>query len=313
MAEPPALSVIVVIASDTISPRADISHLERCLEALAQQQGSPPMEIIVPHHQGVDGIEELSGKFPAVVFLPVPGASIAHRGGGGGREHHDVLRAHGLKIATGAVITLLEDYARPDPTWAGSIIAAHRRSSAAVGGAIENGIDRPLNWAVYFCDFGKYQNPLPVGPTAFASDINTSYKRAALEPIRPVWNDSFREIMVNGALIGRGEGLVLDPEIVVHHHRTDLRPSFALKERFIWGRSYAATRSMMISDMKRYLYAALSPGLPIVLLARMARIARNRGRHFPAFVRALPHLVPLLISWSAGEMVGYLAPQRLRG
>src|SRR5829696_451375 len=312
MAEPPALSVIVVIASDTISPRADISHLERCLEALAQQQGSPPMEIIVPHHQGVDGIEELSGRFPAVVFLPVPGASIAHRGGGGGREHHDVLRAHGLKIATGAVITLLEDYARPDPTWAGSIIAAHRRSSAAVGGAIENGIDRPLNWAVYFCDFGKYQNPLSPGPTPFASDINISYKRAALEAIRPLWNDSYREIVVNGALVERGDGLVLDPDIVVLHHRADLGLSFALRERFIWGRSYAVTRSMIVSDAKRYLYAALSLGLPVLLLARMAHTAWTRGRHFPAFLRALPNLLPLLMSWSAGEMIGYLAPQRLR-
>src|SRR5918993_2028936 len=294
MPDAPALSVVVTISSDTISPRAHVSHLEGCLEALTQQEDPPTMEIIVPHHRNVDGIEELSERFPNVVFLPVPNVSIADRRAGGGREHHDLLRAHGLKIATGEVITLLEDYARPDPDWAANIVAAHRRSSAAVGGAIENGIDRPLNWAVYFCDFGEYQNPLPVGPTEFASDINTSYKRAALEAIRPVWNESFREIIVNGALIGRGEGLVLDPEIVVHHHRTDLRPSFALKERFIWGRSYAATRSMMISDLKRYLYAALSPGLPVVLLARMARTARSRGRHFPAFVRALPHLVPLL-------------------
>ncbi len=269
------------------------------------------MEIIVPHHQDVDGIEELAKRFPAVVFLPVPGASIAQRRGGG-REHHDVLRAQGLKIATGEVVTLLEDYARPDPRWSANIVAAHRRPSAAVGGAIENGIDRPLNWAVYFCDFGKYQNPLPPGPAAYASDINTSYKRAALEAIRPVWSDSFREIVVNGALARRGEGLVLDPKIVVRHHRSDLRLSLALKERFIWGRSYAVTRSMIISDAKRYLYAALSPALPVLLLARIAKTARTRGRNFRPFVRALPHLVPLLICWSMGEMVGYLVPDRLR-
>ena len=27
---------------------------------------------------------------------------------------------------------------------------------AAIGGAIENGIDQLLNWAVYFCNFGGY-------------------------------------------------------------------------------------------------------------------------------------------------------------
>ena len=312
MAERTALSVIVVISSDTVARRADVSHLEGCLQALSKQKDPPEMEIIVPHHEDVDGIEELSRRYPAVVFLPVPIVSIADREGGG-REHHDVLRAHGIHIAQGELIAMLEDYARPDPDWSAKIVAAHRRPWAAVGGAIENGIDRPLNWAVYFCDFGKYQNPLARGPTAYASDINISYKRAALEAIRPLWSDAYREIVVNGALNGRGKGLALDPDIVVHHHRGDLGLSFALRERFIWGRSYAVTRSMIISDGKRHLYAALSLCLPVVLLARMARIAWTRGRHFPAFLRAVPNLLPLLVWWSAGEMIGYLAPQRLRG
>ena len=312
MAKLPALSVVVVISSDTLSPRADVSHLQDCLEALSQQQDPPAIEIIVPHHPDVDGIEELAKRYPAVAFLPVPSASIANRDGGG-REHHDVLRSHGLDVATGEIIALLEDYARPDPDWSASIVAAHRNSrAAAIGGAIENGIDRALNWAVYFCDFGKYQNPLPAGPTPYASDINTSYKRAALEAIRPLWSASYREPVVNGALIRRGDGLVLDPKIVVRHHRPDLRLSFALKERFIWGRSFAHARRMMIGDGKRYLYAALSLGLPILLLARIARTTLSRGRHFPAFIRALPHLVPLLFFWSGGEMVGYLSPHRLR-
>jgi hypothetical protein len=312
MFDAPKLSVIVVIASDTISPRANVSHLEGCLKALSRQEQSPAMEVIVPHHQDVDGIEELSRQFPTIVFLPVPSASIAHRRGGG-REHHDVLRTHGLKAATGEVIALLEDYARPAPDWSANIMAAHGEKSAAIGGAIENGINRPLNWAVYFCDFGKYQNPLPSGPAAFASDINTAYKREALEKIRPLWSDAFREIVVNGALIDRGNEVLLNPEIVVHHHRTDLRLSFAIRERFIWGRSYAVTRSKIIGNPKRYIYAALSPALPIVLLARMGRTAVTRGRNFPAFVRSVPYLMPLLISWSVGEMVGYLAPHRLRG
>lgn len=310
MAEAPALSVVVTISSDTISPRAEVSHLAGCLEALSRQQDPPALEIIVPHHRDVDGIEELSRRFPAVVFLAVPNISIADREGGG-REHHDVLRAHGLKIATGEIVTLLEDYARPDPAWSANIVAAHRRPWAAVGGAIENGIDRPLNWAVYFCDFGKYQNPMPAGPAPFASDINTSYKRSALEAIRPVWSDSFREIVVNGALIRRGDGLVLDPEIVVHHHRVDLGFLFALRERFIWGRSYAVTRSTIIGHARRYLYALLSLSLPFLLLARMAHTARSRGRNSLAFLRAVPHLVPLLIFWSVGEMVGYLVPQEV--
>ena len=86
---------------------------------------------------------------------------------------------------------LLEDHARPDAHWAANVVAAHRQTHAAVGGAIENGIDRALNWAVYYCDFGKYQNPVPAGETPFASDANTTYKRAELESVRSVWGDAF--------------------------------------------------------------------------------------------------------------------------
>ena len=142
MSELRVLSVIVVISSDTISSRAEVSHLEGCLEALSRQQDPPALEIIVPHHPDVDGIEALSTRFPAVAFVPVPGISIANRVGGG-REHHDELRAHGLNIATGEVVALLEDYARPDPAWSATIVAAHRQSwAAAIGGAIEKW-DRP--------------------------------------------------------------------------------------------------------------------------------------------------------------------------
>ena len=88
MAEGTALSVIVVISSDTVARRADVSHLEGCLGALSKQNHPPAMEIIVPHHTDVDGIEDLSRRYPAVVFLPVPIVSIAERDGGG-REHHD--------------------------------------------------------------------------------------------------------------------------------------------------------------------------------------------------------------------------------
>jgi hypothetical protein len=122
----------------------------------------------------------------------------------GGREHHDVLRARGLAAAHGDLVGLLEVHARPDPQWCASVAAAHRQPYAAVGGAIENGVDRPLNWAVYYCDFGRYQNPVPAGETLFASDANVTYKRAALEGVRPSWQESFREVVVNRALTSLG-------------------------------------------------------------------------------------------------------------
>src|SRR5262249_38633132 len=148
---------------------------------------------------------------------------------------------------------------------------AHKDGHAAVGGAIENEVDRALNWAVYFCDFGKYQNPLPLGPTTFASDANISYKRSALDQIKEVWTESFHETVVNAALLARGQKLWLSPNIVVYQHRENLRLGWSAQERFVWGRSYAGTRAKQLSIGKRIVYLALSPALTFLLVARKVR------------------------------------------
>ena len=301
----PELSIIVVIVSDTTDRRADVSHLASCLASLAGQVDAPATETIVPYHDQVDGIDDVRRRFPEVRFLPVPDAR-APGDQGGGREHHDLLRARGLGVARGRLVGLLEDHARADPTWCAGVVAAHRAGYAAIGGAIENGIDRPLNWAVYFCDFGRYQNPLPAGESARASDANVTYKRAALERVRESWEESFREVLVNGALLALGEKVALSPDIIVYQERRGLRLGSALRERFIWGRSYAATRSRQLTAARRWMLAALSPLLPAVLLARMAGTARARGRHFGKFLGSLPLTALLVTVWSAGEAVGYL-------
>jgi len=301
----PVISVVVVIVSDTVGARAQAGHLGDCLEALSHQTAAPETEIIVPHHLEVDGLEEIKQRFPEVKFIPVPEIRISGRRGGG-REHHDTLRATGMAAARGALIGILEDHAKPDPGWCAQVAATHREAYAAVGGAIENGIDRPLNWAVYFCDFGKYQNPLPAGETTFASDANVTYKRAALESVRETWTPNFREVVVNGALRERGEKLALDPKMVVYQNRTDLRLGTALSERYVWGRSYAATRNALLSGPKRLFLAALSPILPAVLTLRLAKIAWERRRNFGKFLTALPYTLLLTVVWSLGEGIGYL-------
>jgi Glycosyl transferase family 2 len=299
------LSVVVVIVSDTTDSRSDVSHLAPCLEALSQQVDAPPMEIIVPYHGNVSGMELIKAQYPDVVFIAANDLKT-YTGHGGSREHHDELRARGLAVARGEIIGLLEDHARPDPRWCARMVEAHQQTYAAVGGAIENGIDRPLNWAVYFCDFGKYQNPLPAGESLFVSDANVSYKRSALESIRSTWQETFHETAVNWTLVSRGEKLALSPKIIVYQNRGSLRLGNALKERFIWGRSYAATRATLAGGFKRAIYAALSPVLPLILLGRMAANVLKKRRCIGAFLKALPLTAALTVSWSLGELTGYL-------
>jgi hypothetical protein len=303
----PVLSVIVVIVSDTTAERASANDLEGCLIALSRQIDAPLVEVIVPYHPNTDGIAALAARFPDVRFVLVSAPGFVARKAGS-REHHDALRAHGLALARGALLALLEDHARPDAHWCANIVAAHRADGAAVGGAIENGVDRPLNWAVYFCDFAKYQNPLPAGDSMFASDANSAYKRAALESVQPLWEKSFHETIVNGALLAAGKKLKLSPDVVVYQHRSDLTLGAALHERFVWGRSYARTRSTLLSPARRLAYALLSPLLPLVMMRRIAVIAWQRRRNFGKFLSAAPLAALLSCGWSLGELVGYIAP-----
>lgn len=304
----PVLSIVIVIVSDTTHGRADVSHLNRTLASLERQADAPPMEVIVPHYPGVEGLDGCRRRFPHVRFVAINDLR-RYSGGGRSREHHDELRARGLALARSEIVAMLEDHGVPDPKWSAVVVAAHRQNFAAIGGPIDNEVDRPLNWAVYFCDFGRYQSPMPEGETEFASDANVSYKRAALESIRPVWQDVFREPEVNGALQTLGHKLGIAPAMLVWQHR-DLELSDAVAERFVWGRSYGAIRGGSSGFSERILLAAASPLLPALMLQRMFAGALRKRRCLGAFLKALPLTAVLSASWACGEMAGYLAGLR---
>ena len=133
------LSVVVAIVSDTTDAHGNVSHLVGSLEALTQQLDPPSMEIIVPYHEHVEGIEGLKHQFPDVVFTPANDL-MTYTTQGGSREHHDELRARGLAIARGEIVGLIEDHGRPDPHWGARVVEAHRQNYAPVGGAMEKSV-----------------------------------------------------------------------------------------------------------------------------------------------------------------------------
>lgn len=301
----PLLSVVVVTVGDTIDARCDTKQLATTLDALANQKGSPELEIIVPYHSQIEGIENLKERFPWIKFLLIADLKF-FKAEGKSREHHDELRAHGASAARGEIVAFLEDHVCPKPEWCEEVCEAHRMNYAAIGGAIENGIDSAINWANYFCDLGKYQNPVPGGASDFVSLVNASYKRKALDSVRYIWHERFNETVVNQALKAQGEILALSTNIIVTQHRTDLSLQTALHEFFIWGRSFATTRSKFISSARRFVYALLSPALPIVLMLRMFGRVVARG-HIGKFFKAFPFIFLLTCSWAFGEFFGYVS------
>jgi hypothetical protein len=304
------LSVVIVIASDTVRRPAHAGYLRRCLQGLREQHEAPALEIVVPHLPGVRGLDDLAREFPEVRFLEV--ADLPPLPRGPYRNHHDDLRSRGIRVTTGPLIALLEDHEVPDRHWAARLVAAHAGTShAGVGGAVENVIDRPLSRAVWLCDFARYLNPLPAGPSPVASDVNVAYKRRALEDVSESWTRRFNERTVHEALIARGHTLALSPEVIVYQRRAGLRAADAVVERFAWGRSYAATRAATWSRARCLLYAAGTAVLPAVLVARIVAAVAARRRVTPALLAALPWTAVLAAAWSLGECAGYAVPDRV--
>jgi hypothetical protein len=174
-----------------------------------------------------------------------------------------------------------------------------------IGGAVENGIDRLANWAVYFCDFSRYQRPFEPGPRDYVTDVNVSYKRRALEMTRSLWSERYHETTVHWALLEEGEILFLTPELVVEQRRTVTAPIDLLSERLHWGRLFAHTRAEG-SAFKRLAYLGASPLIPFVMFARSAREQWNKRVHFIRFLETAPAVGGLLVTWAAGEAVGYI-------
>jgi GT2 family glycosyltransferase len=295
------LSVVVAL----IAGRVDC--LELCLRALDAQTRQPD-EILVPYDDVCRDVLRLQKDFPRVVFLHAAGLDTTAARAGAGREHHDTLRTIGLRAATGEFVALLEDHAYPSPEWCAAVTDEMRKHprAAAIGGAVECESSSTLNWAVWFCDFGRYQSPMPEGLATFVSDSSALYRRSALEAIAEAWKNDYHETAVHGALVAAGYELRTTPRAVVWQKRPRLSWGTALNERYVWARSYAGTRARLEGSPRRWMLASLSPALPILMTGRIIQITNDRGRFRAELRRAVPSIVVLQTMWAIGEFVGYV-------
>lgn len=283
----PALSVVVVSLGSAASFR-DVLH------ALADQRGAPPLEVIVPVDERVRATLDagnVSLRGARIVAVP-------------GRVSSWVLRAEGVRAARAPLVATLEDCALPGAGWAARIVAAHAGSDAAVGGPVEKRLpDGAVGWAMYFFDYGRYVPPLGSARVSYLSACNVSYKRAALERVRETWRDAMHETDVHWALLGKGETMLLDEQVVVQLRR-EVTLRAARDEVRAHGELFGRGRRM--SAPARVLRVLTAPILPFVLLARSATpLLRAPGLIGPWF-RALPAAAVLAAAWAVGEVRGYL-------
>lgn len=285
----PEMSVVVASVNGLPYPLA-------CLEALRAQEGGITSEVLVADCTGPATVAAIKERFPEVRVLAYD-------------EQKSVpwLRAAGMRAARGRLVAVTEDHCVPHPNWYVRIQEAHKEFGwAGVGGGVENGSTKRLvDWAVFFCEYSQHMSPVPMGPSNFIPGMNVAYDMEALAPLKDMFAEGLWENFLHDKLRAEGHVLGMDPAILVSHQKYFTVRMF-LSERFHYSRSFAGMRVRDASLKSRIMWAAATPLLPFLLMARITKNVVKRKRHLSWFVRALPLVLVFSVMWSIGELVGYL-------
>lgn len=286
----PALSVVIASVNGP-------DYLGACLAALSRQRGGVLAEVIVADCCGPLTAERVAREYPAVRFYSMEKRLTIPQ-----------LRAFGIAHSTGDLIVMTEDHCVPADDWYARIVDAHARLPyLAIGGAIENAaVKRLVDWAAFLCEYSAFVLPLEAGVAHDIPGPNVAYKRAALAEMQDLLDDGRWENFLHARLEERGFELYRDPSVLVYHRKFFGLGEF-LSQRYHYGRGFAGMRVHDAPLSRKAMFACGSPLLPPVILYRLGKRLFGRKRHRLVFLRALPLLALFTLSWSFGELVGYVA------
>ncbi len=287
---PKKLKLSVVLASQNA-----LTSVSDCLQTLENQRKNEDLEIIVVDNSTDDTAEIIKRDFPNVNLINAAKDKLIPE-----------LWGIGIKQSAGEFVALTTTHFVPSENWVAETLRANEADYAGIGGAIENDANSSIiSWAVYFCRYSPYMLPFnEVEVEDFAAD-NASYKRHDLQLVEDAMSDGFWENFVHQKMRKADMKLLKTPKIVVYHHDSFTFAGF-MNQRFHHGKQFGNTRAANMSLGKRIVYILLSPSISVLYLYRIARRVFAKKRNVGKFVLALPILSLFLLSWSIGELSGYL-------
>lgn len=285
----PRLSVVVACT-------CEYRNVQPVLASLHGQAGAEGVEIIVvdgsegPPTEPTerDPLQRTMLRFPSGTPLPT-------------------LWGAGIAQAHGDVIAMMDASSVPDAQWITATLAAHESPALVVGGAVDPIPERGLvDWAAYFCEYGRFMRPLSAGVVSELPGNNMAFKRAALERGRRFVEPAFWKTYWCRTLQREGVQLCAVPSMVTYDAKSYRLLPFLVR-RYHHGRCFAGMRNREISGIMRLLYFLGTPLLPVVSLLRIARPILQKRRYLRPFLLSLPASILAVVSWSVGEWCGYLA------
>ena len=288
----PAMSVVVITPDryDTISTVLRHLQAQSARQELEVVIVAPTAAAIALDAPALQGFWRVS----IVPFGPVASATAA-------------ARAAGVRAALAPVVAFVEDHSFPQPGWAEALIGAHRQPWAAVGPAVGNANpETAVSWANLLIEYAPWLDPATAGLVEHLPGHNSSYKRAVLLEYGATLETMLEaESILHWDLCAKGHQLRLEPTAkTLHMNFSGVAASMRL--RFHGGRMFAAARARRWPMVRRLVYSAAAPLIPVVRFRRILAQARGQRRSATLPGRAIPVLLLLLLCDAAGELAGYL-------
>jgi hypothetical protein len=283
----PRLSIIVAPIRPGDGPQPVLCDL-------ARRGSTRGVEVIFVERVSDAAPSERAGLLDGVVRVGAPETATLPR-----------LLGTAFQHARGEIIAITDTLCELDDRWADTLLQVHESADPVIGGSVEPGELRGLvDWAAYLTDYGQFMLPLTEGVATELPGNNISMKRWALERGQALTHGEFWKTYWCRQLQADGLNLRMAPQLTVRYRCVyDLWPF--LVRRFHHGRCFAGMRLRQLSGIKRIVYLAGAPALPVVLLARTFRAVLPKRRCVGKLLLAMPMIFLATLSWALGELVGY--------
>ncbi len=286
----PTLSVV-------IASGAGGEFLFRCLESLEEQAKRLGAELIVVDRCGEATRRRIQQRHPSVRVQAFPGQE---------RPSVPQLRASGVDAARGDIVAIIEEHCVAPSDWIERILDEFQPNDTAIGGPILDSDYRRLrDWVVYFSEYHNDLPPWAPGERTWLNDANIAYRRRHLIDHRECLGESYWTIVLHPRLVRGSHRLRAVPEMGVRH-TGPFDYGYYLRQRYLLSRVWGGTQRNRVGVVRRLIHLAAAPILPLFLLARFAHRVHASPRLRRRFVFALPLLVPVVITLTWGEWLGYL-------
>ncbi len=282
-----ALSVVIA----TTHPWPE---LELTLNSLWDQVYKLNAELIIADGDGQGMPPDFEARFPGIILLKNPGASIF------------ILRSMGMQRARGEIVVITEDHCRFCPGWFATILESHRRHPEAdiIGGVVENGSSSHAlaDWANFFIAHGPMMAPAQGGESSAVSLAGAAFKRRALP--KQVPSRGVMEMLYVKKLRHDGGKLFTNSEVSLDHVQSyGFWKTFGV--HYHNGRAIAGFRKVELEIGPLLLRLGFCAVLPAFLLVRSGYSVIGKKRRLRELLLSSPIMIGLAICHAAGEFVGY--------